>query len=183
MRAWIESNAARGILSCKPAHAARRNARRPRGSRSSRAAARRRKARICERVSSGLVVIYAMPCLSGQNVGLSCQYDFTLSIFILPKTDSTFIYSSPKSLRLIDYLAIHTPQRLPHPGPVAEGRAQLLAIFAYNTTCLSKVSPSDYLRMRRCFQVENPNHSLDVRPCQLIEFLQVIRVRLLHDET
>ena len=33
-------------------------------------------------------------------------------------------------------------------------------------------SPSDYLRLRRRFHVENPNHSLDVGPCQLIEFLQ-----------
>ena len=56
------------------------------------------------------------------------------------------------------------PQGLPHQGPLEEGRAQLLAILAYNTTRLSMVSLSDYLRMRRCFQVENPKHSLDVRP-------------------
>src|ERR687892_1279022 len=69
-----------------------------------------------------------------------------LSIFILPKTDSTFIYSSPnstletspKSLHLTNCLAIHTPERLPHQGPLEEGRAQLLAIFAYNITRLPK---------------------------------------------
>ena len=38
------------------------------------------------------------------------------------------------------------------------------------------------LRLHRRFHVENPNHFLDVDPCQLIEFLQVIRVRLLHGE-
>ncbi|WP_409569077.1 hypothetical protein [Kouleothrix sp.] len=58
MRAWIERSAARGILSCRPAHAACRNACWPCGNRSSRAAARRRKARICERVSSRLMVMF-----------------------------------------------------------------------------------------------------------------------------
>jgi hypothetical protein len=43
-------------------------------------------------------------------------------------------------------------------------------------------NPTNYLRLRRRFQVENPNHCLSVGPCQLIEFLQVIPVILLHDE-
>jgi hypothetical protein len=58
------------MLSCKPAHAARRNAGWPRGSRSSSAAARRRKARISERVSFKVAVIYDCPHLSGQHVDL-----------------------------------------------------------------------------------------------------------------
>src|SRR5262249_9501129 len=50
-RACIERSAARGMLSCKPAHATRsRELARP-GSRSSRAPTRRRNARICSRVS------------------------------------------------------------------------------------------------------------------------------------
>ena len=49
-RAWIERSAARGMLSCRPAHAARRSERRPRGSRSSSAPTCRRNARICARV-------------------------------------------------------------------------------------------------------------------------------------
>ena len=51
-RAWIERRAARGTLSVRPAQAARRRERAPRGSRSSSAPARRRKARIWARVSS-----------------------------------------------------------------------------------------------------------------------------------
>jgi hypothetical protein len=38
------------------------------------------------------------------------------------------------------------------------------------------------LRLCRQFRVESPNHSLDVDACQLIEFLQAICVRLLHDK-
>ena len=38
------------------------------------------------------------------------------------------------------------------------------------------------LRLRRRFPVENANYTLYVRPYQLIEFLQVICVRLLHDK-
>jgi hypothetical protein len=38
------------------------------------------------------------------------------------------------------------------------------------------------LRMRR-FNVEHPEHSLYAGPCQWIEFLQVNRVTLLHDES
>ena len=56
-RAWIERSAARGMLSCRPAHAARRSERRPRGSRSSSAPTRRRKARICARVSASRRVV------------------------------------------------------------------------------------------------------------------------------
>jgi hypothetical protein len=51
-RAWIERRAARGMLSCRPAHAAGRSEREPAGSRSSSAPTCRRKARICDRVSS-----------------------------------------------------------------------------------------------------------------------------------
>lgn len=50
-RAWIDRSAARGMLSCKPAHAARRSEPRPRGSRSSSAPTCSRNARICARVS------------------------------------------------------------------------------------------------------------------------------------
>ena len=50
-RAWIESSAARGMLSCRPAHAARRSESGPGGSRSSSAWTFRRYARIWVRVS------------------------------------------------------------------------------------------------------------------------------------
>jgi hypothetical protein len=49
-RAWIESDAARGMLSWIPAQAAFRRERAPRGKRSSSAPTRRRNARICARV-------------------------------------------------------------------------------------------------------------------------------------
>ena len=49
-RAWIDSRAARGMLSCRPAEAAARSEAAPGGSRSSSAPTRRRKARICSRV-------------------------------------------------------------------------------------------------------------------------------------
>src|SRR5262249_1082956 len=49
-RAWIERSAARGILSCRPAHAARARELTRLGSRSSRAPTRRRNVRICGRV-------------------------------------------------------------------------------------------------------------------------------------
>ena len=51
-RAWMDSNAARGMLSCRPAQAACRRDRAPLGRRSSSAPTRRRKTRICARVSS-----------------------------------------------------------------------------------------------------------------------------------
>ncbi len=60
-RAWIESSAARGMLSCRPAHAARRSERRPRGSRSSSAPTCRRNARICRRVRSSRDVVTSPP--------------------------------------------------------------------------------------------------------------------------
>ena len=45
-------------------------------------------------------------------------------------------------------------------------------------------SPTDYLRLRRRFHDENPEQLIPwmLAHCQLIEFLQVIRVILLHDE-
>ena len=51
MRACSESSAARGMLSCNPAHAARRSDAAPSGIRWSRPPTRRRNARICRRVS------------------------------------------------------------------------------------------------------------------------------------
>ena len=51
-RAWIERSAARGMLSCSPAHAAALSEFGPGGSRSSRPPERRRNARTCARVSS-----------------------------------------------------------------------------------------------------------------------------------
>src|SRR5439155_6411180 len=51
-RAWIERRAARGMLSWRPAHAARRRDSGPGGSRSSSAWTLRRFARICARVRS-----------------------------------------------------------------------------------------------------------------------------------
>jgi hypothetical protein len=50
-RACNDSSAALGMLSCRPAHAARRSDREPFGIRSSRAPTRLRKARICRRVT------------------------------------------------------------------------------------------------------------------------------------
>jgi hypothetical protein len=55
-RAWMERKAARGTLSCRPAHAARRSERAPGGSRSSSAPTCRRNASICARVSSSRIV-------------------------------------------------------------------------------------------------------------------------------
>src|SRR5262245_22345288 len=55
-RAWIERSAARGMLSWRPAHAARRSEREPRGSRSSSDPTRRRNARICDREKSSRVL-------------------------------------------------------------------------------------------------------------------------------
>ena len=60
-RAWIERTAARGMLSCRPAHAACRNERRPRGSRTSRAPTCRRNARICGRVRRSRDVVTVPP--------------------------------------------------------------------------------------------------------------------------
>jgi hypothetical protein len=51
-RAWIERSAARGMLSCSPAHAAALSESGPGGSRSPRPPERRRNARTCARVSS-----------------------------------------------------------------------------------------------------------------------------------
>jgi hypothetical protein len=51
-RAWIDRSATRGMLSCRPARAARRSEDRPGGSRSSSAPTCRRHARICDRVRS-----------------------------------------------------------------------------------------------------------------------------------
>ena len=51
-RAWIERSAARGMLSCRPAHAARQRDAGPGGSRSSSAWTFRRYARICVRARS-----------------------------------------------------------------------------------------------------------------------------------
>ena len=57
-RAWIESSAARGMLSCSPAQAARRSDARRAGAARRARRTRRRNARICDRVrSSGAVVI------------------------------------------------------------------------------------------------------------------------------
>ncbi len=63
-RAWIDSRAARGMLSCSPAQAARRSEADPGGSRASSAPTCRRNAKICCRVSSSRVV--ALP-------GRSCR--------------------------------------------------------------------------------------------------------------
>jgi hypothetical protein len=62
-RAWMDSSAALGMLSCNPAHAARWSDAGPAASRSSRAPTARRKARICSRlsVSRGPVTAFAPP--------------------------------------------------------------------------------------------------------------------------
>ena len=73
-RAWIERSAARGMLSCRPAHAARRSERRPRGSRSSSAPTCRRNARICGRVRSSRDLVtsrFTWSGLSGSLAGRS----------------------------------------------------------------------------------------------------------------
>jgi hypothetical protein len=65
MRAWIDSSAARGIESCRPAHAARRSDFVPAARRSSSEPTRRRKRRICDRDSSSGGVLRSISILLG----------------------------------------------------------------------------------------------------------------------
>ena len=58
-RAWMERSAARGMLSCRPAHAACRSERRPAGSRWSNAPTCRRNARISARVTRSRALVMA----------------------------------------------------------------------------------------------------------------------------
>src|SRR5918995_1839256 len=69
-REWIERSAARGMLSCRPAHAARRSELFPRGNRSSSAPTCRRNARICALVSfSGAAGMRLVPQLDQRQPG------------------------------------------------------------------------------------------------------------------
>jgi hypothetical protein len=56
-RAWIDSSAARGVESCKPAHAAWRSDFTPAGRRASSELTRGRKLRICDRDSASGAVL------------------------------------------------------------------------------------------------------------------------------